>query len=364
MPAALAVPAAISAGTSIFGGLLGSSASKRAAAQQAAASERAQTGLNTTLDYWNPRIGEAGTAAANDVNAAAAAGVSGITGQVGQGQSAINEATTGGQGRVDAATAQALELLKPYIGAGGDALTTLRGLMGAGGDLNKTFTAEDMRAYDPGYQFRLDQANKAIQASAAARGGSLGGAALRSLANTSQNLASSEYGNAEQRFRAQQTDRFNRLNTLVNLGASTANQAGNYGMTGADLASRLGLTGAQSAADLGLRGYTSAADLGLRGATTAGGFTTGAVGQQAQNALNTQGAIANLITGTGNAQAAGTIGSANAWAGMLGGLGQVGQQAGRYFQDQDLLMNFMQNPAQQSGFGPYGGTQYRWLPKS
>ena len=202
------------------------------------------------------------------------------------GQQGITGAVTGGQQRIDTATQRSQDLLQPYIGAGSQSLSTLMGGLAPGGDLNKQFTAADMQAYDPGYAFRMSQATKALAGSAAARGGALGGGALTALSSLNQNLASGEFANAEQRFRAQQTDRFNRLNSLVNLGATSANQAAGYGMTGADEAARLGLTGA-----------TAGADLGYRGAMGAGGFTTEATREQAQNALNTYGKIGDLMTG-------------------------------------------------------------------
>jgi hypothetical protein len=323
MPAAVAVPAAISAGSSILGGVLGSRASNKAAAIQSAAATKAADELKGVLADYNPRIGAAADTAAGNVNAATAAGQAGITGAVGA-----------GQGRIDTATGQAIGYLQPYMEAGGQSLATLMSGLAPGGDLNKTFTAADMQAYDPGYAFRMAQASKALQGSAAARGGALGGGALTSLASLNQSLASNEFGAAEQRFRAQQGDRFNRLNTLVNLGANTSGQAGGYAMTGANEAAGLGLTGA-----------TSAADLGYRGATTAGGFTTNAAQQEAANALNTYGHVEDLMTGGAAAQAAGTVGAANAWTGALGGISNAAGQVGNYYQGQQTLGMLMKNPA-------------------
>ena len=48
---------------------------------------------------------------------------------------------------------------------------------------------------DPGYQFRQQQGEQAINRSAAARGGRLGGRTLQELSNFNQGLASQEYGN-------------------------------------------------------------------------------------------------------------------------------------------------------------------------
>jgi hypothetical protein len=322
MPA-IAIPAAISVGSSILGGVLGSKASKKAAQTQSDQAQRSADELKGVLADYNPRIGAAADTAAGNVNTATAAGQADIRGAVGA-----------GQGRIDTATGQAIGYLQPYMDAGGQSLATLMSGLAPGGDLNKTFTAADMQAYDPGYAFRMEQASKALQGSAAARGGALGGGVLRSLTGLSQNLASGEFANAEQRFRAQQGDRFNRLNTLVNLGANTSGQAGGYAMTGANEAANLGLTGA-----------TSAADLGYRGATTAGGFTTNAAQQEAANALNTYGHVEDLMTGGAAAQAAGTVGAANAWTGALGGVANAAGQVGNYYQGQQTLRTLMANPA-------------------
>lgn len=323
MPAAVAIPAAISAGSSILGGVLGSSAAKKAAAVQAAAALKQSTDLKTVLDQYNPQIGATADTAAGNVNAATTAG-----------QAGIGTAVTGGQGRIDDATQRAIALLQPYIGAGGTSLSQLMTALAPGGDLSKTFTAADMHDYDPGYSFRMDQAAKALQGSAAARGGSLGGGTASALVGLSENLASGEFANAEQRFRAQQTDRFNRLNSLVNLGATTAGQAGGFGMTGAEQIAQLGMTGA-----------TTAADLGLRGATTAGGFTTTAAQQEAANALNTQRSIADLMTGGAAATAGGIVGSSNAWTGALGGVAGAAGQVGNYYQGQQTMKDLMANPS-------------------
>jgi hypothetical protein len=72
---------------------------------------------------------------------------------------------------------------------------------------------------DPGTQFRMDQANKAIQASAIAKGG-VGGGLARALQTNSQGMASQEYANSFGRFQdtskmlyGQAADQWNRDNT-------------------------------------------------------------------------------------------------------------------------------------------------------
>jgi hypothetical protein len=323
-------------GTSLVGGILGSRASKKAGQIQSDAANRAAGELKDVLGQYNPAIGAAADTAVGNVNAATAAGQAGITGAVGA-----------GQGRIDTATGQAIGYLDPYMQAGGQSLSTLMSGMSPGGDLNKTFTAADMQAYDPGYAFRMAEANKALQGSAAARGGALGGGALKALAGLSQNLASSEFGAAEARFRAQQGDRFNRLNSLVSLGANTAGQAGQDAMSGANQWANLGLTGA-----------TSAADLGYRGAMGAGGFETNAADQMAANALNTEGKIGDYMTGGAAARAAGDVGAANAWSGALGGVANAAQGVGQYYQGRQVMRDFMANPAAAAAWNYGAGNNY------
>lgn len=79
---------------------------------------------------------------------------------------------------------------------------------------------------DPGYQFRLNEGNKAINAAASARGNAGGGAAMKALARYGQDYASGEYDKVYNRNN-------NRLSMLAGFGnnASQTNaaNAGNYG---------------------------------------------------------------------------------------------------------------------------------------
>ena len=60
----------------------------------------------------------------------------------------------------------------------------------------KQFTGADMQAYDPGYQFRINQGLQALDRQAAARGGVLGGGQIKAAQQYAQDLASNEYQNA------------------------------------------------------------------------------------------------------------------------------------------------------------------------
>lgn len=93
---------------------------------------------------------------------------------------------------------QQREDTEPWREAGENALEQMQG-----GDMSA------MLEQDPGYQFRMQQGLDASNASAAARGGSLGGAQMKALQRYGQDYASQEYGNS-----------FNRLSTLAGLGSA------------------------------------------------------------------------------------------------------------------------------------------------
>ena len=59
-----------------------------------------------------------------------------------------------------------------------------------------TLSGKELLANDPGVQFRMDEGRKALEASAAARGGLLSGPTLAALQRQGQELSSQEYGNA------------------------------------------------------------------------------------------------------------------------------------------------------------------------
>lgn len=253
MPIAAAVPAIIGAGSSIIGGIMGSSASNKAAQQQSAA---LQKGIDTT-------------------NAAVTAGQSGIN----TGVTNANELLS-----------QAASLYSPFTGITGDTLTSLQQLAGANGPLTKqfSFNPTDLQN-DPGYAFTLQQGQDAIQRAAAAKGNLFSSGTLKSLAGYTTGTANQYFNDAYNRalgtFQANQSQALNRIGTLQGL----ANLA--YSGTG----STAGLVG-QKASNT-LQGAQTNAGIGLQGA----------------------GQISGMLSGQGNAQAAGTIGSANAWSNALAG---------------------------------------------
>ena len=82
MPAAVAVPAAISAGSSIFGGIMGSRAANKAAQTQSAAAQQQAGEFQRILSEYNPAIMSTAQQARGDVLGAAQTAGANLTGVV------------------------------------------------------------------------------------------------------------------------------------------------------------------------------------------------------------------------------------------------------------------------------------------
>ena len=137
-------------------------------------------------------------------------------------------------------------------------------------DLTRRFTNEDF-VKDPGYDFRMQEGQKALERSAAARGGLQNGGTMKALAEYGQGFASNEYGNAYNRFTNDQSNRFNRLSSIAGMGQNATN-------------------------------------------------ANAAAGQ------NYAGQVSNNIIGNANAQGAAGIAQGNAWGGALSSLGKMGME--------------------------------------
>jgi hypothetical protein len=97
----------------------------------------------------------------------------------------------------------------------------------------RDFTLADFEK-DPGYEFRRSEGEKAVEASAAARGVLGSGGTLKGLDRYNQDYASGEFSNAYNRFNNDRTTRFNRLSTLAGLGQTATNTIVNQGAKTAD----------------------------------------------------------------------------------------------------------------------------------
>jgi hypothetical protein len=147
----------------------------------------------------------------------------------------------------------------PYLQAGQSSLADLLQQMHAGAfDVNPSQLAQD-----PGYQFRMQQGQQALERSAAARGGLATGGTLRSLARYSQGVASDELQNAWTR----RQGAFNRLASVANMGQGAANSLGQFGNHYADSASSLyaDIGNANAAGQMGVANAVSGAANGIGG---------------------------------------------------------------------------------------------------
>lgn len=126
------------------------------------------------------------------------------------------------------------------------------------GSFAQPFDVEQFYKYqDPGYAWRLQQGQQGVLNGAASRDGALSGAALKDLMDYNQGQASTEYGNAFNRYQTTQGNIFSRLSSLAGLGQASA---ANVGAQGTALAGQAGqaIQNAGTAAGAGIVGAGNA----------------------------------------------------------------------------------------------------------
>lgn len=129
---------------------------------------------------------------------------------------------------------------------------------------------------DPGYAFRLSEGQKALERSAAARGGLLSGATGKALTRFGQEMGSQEYQNAFNRYQVERAAQLQPLQSLAGVGQTAATTlTGAAGQMGQNVSEAL-----QSAAAARASGYVG----GANALTSALG--TGLNYYQGQNYLN------------------------------------------------------------------------------
>ena len=201
----------------------------------------------------------------------AVAGATLVTGYMG-----AQAAKSAAQSQADAAGAaaaqeramyeQSREDLAPYREQGYTALKDIEKMKPF---LTAQFGPDQFSQYlDPSMAFRQKIGTQATERMANVGGGAISGNTLRALTDYGQNLASTEYGNAFNRF---QTERGNIYNTLANIA----------------------------------------------------GMGQGAVNTGVNAGQNFAASQTGLITGSAAAQAAGTVGAANAYGGAASNLGNM-----------------------------------------
>lgn len=115
---------------------------------------------------------------------------------------------------------------------------------------------------DPGYAFRLAEGQKALERSAAARGGLISGGALKAAERFGQDYGSQEYMNAFNRYQQERAARLQPLQSLAGVGQTTA---ANLGAAGAANAGAIGnyLTSGAAAQAAGYMGRANAINQGV-----------------------------------------------------------------------------------------------------
>lgn len=114
---------------------------------------------------------------------------------------------------------------QPWMDAGKTALSQLQDPY-----MSRQFSAQDF-VKDPGYDFRMQQGQRNLESSAAARGNLNSGATLKALQRYGQDFASNEYSNAYNRYNADRDQRWNKLSSLAGLGQNAQNQVSNAGQS-------------------------------------------------------------------------------------------------------------------------------------
>ena len=238
------------------------------------------TALAAATIYTGSKQSSAATKAA-DTQAAAATQSADMSKQISDDQIALARE----QYAINAA------LQEPFRQAGMKGQNRLMDVLGLSGNTGaqgygsaaRDFSMADFQA-DPGYAFRLSEGQKALERSAAARGGLLSGGTGKALQRFGQDLGSQEYTNAYNRFQTNRANMLQPLQSLAGQGQTTANTLGTYGQN--------------------------------------------MVGDINQSLSNYGTNASNALIGGANARASGYVGQANALSSALGtGLGYMQNQA-------------------------------------
>lgn len=215
---------------------------------------------------------------------AAAIGGSAVLGYIGSQNAAKTQANAMAQ------SAQAMqdqlnyekEIQAPYQQAGTQALSQMQNPA-----FQQDFTMADFKT-SPGYQFSLQQGQKALDAANAASGNSVSGAALTAASQYNVGMANQEYQQALNNYQNNLTNKFNRLGTIAGMGAGANQQAGNAAM---QFGTNMG--------NLLTSGGNAAAASQIAGMNAIGGGLSGIAGTIAQNNAAAQ-SMNNLSPGWSN----------------------------------------------------------------
>jgi hypothetical protein len=129
-------------------------------------------------------------------------------------------------------------------GVGGSPGTASSSTAGGYGSLLTPFTEQNFQQLSPAYQFQLQQGQQGVLNNDASGQGALSGSALKDLISYNQNMANTSFNNAFNQYQTQQGNIYSRLSGVAQLGQ---NAAANTGQQGTALAGQA----AQSATNIG-----------------------------------------------------------------------------------------------------------------
>jgi len=156
------------------------------------------------------------------------------------------DAAARAQGQLIESGDRTVDLYAPYVAKGISSLNK----MSDDPYFTNQFSNKDLNAaLAPGYDFRLQQGQKANMQANNATGGMVGGNALKSLQDYSQNFASGEYANAFNQYQTQRGNIYSNLANIANMGMTGVQGQGNAIMgTGTNIASSMIAAGNAQAA--------------------------------------------------------------------------------------------------------------------
>lgn len=290
-------------GAAIQAHAAGSAADKQTKAAQDAAAVQEQAAAEIRQQAI-----DAGTAAAQKV----ADATTQANATLGAGTDAANQV-------IQSTLNQQMFQLQPYITAGQISLGDLQTIFAQNGPLTGPgsqfkFTEQDY-AHSPEFAFETQQANQALQRSAAAGGTLMGGGTVKASGILNTGLASTYLDSAFNRALA--TYNTNRQNLLTRIQGLTNITGLGFNATGA-ANQDIGNAGLQAQSNIYNTGRQTAANTiasGQYGGNT--GLWAAQIGAQALAGAANATSAADVASG--QAQAAGTIASGNAWNGAIGG---------------------------------------------
>lgn len=185
---------------------------------------------------------------------------------------------------------------QPWLQAGQNALAKLQ--------TAAEYTPFGMTQFqaDPGYAFRLAEGQKALERSAAARGGLLSGATGKALTRYGQEMGSQEYLNAFNRYQAERQARLGPLQSLAGVGQTSAQNLGTMGGTyGANVGNAL-INQGYTAGQAGLAGAAARQSMYGNIGSALGQITPGqwsSMGSSISNYLNPSPAYGSINPASG-----------------------------------------------------------------